>query len=211
MTYFSKQAAAAAIQSQRGAEAHLKKLLDQLGQGLAPVDLQQIQTRRDDSLQLLDQVQTIVENRTEALTKLGTFLQTYTSISNSLLTLQRSLEGPETGTTSQELAQLAQDVSSGEIQAVVVDNGLNRAYLNLHGVGGGDRTTCRELMDRLGSHLHQLQSRLKTRQSQAEVLEATRTSFSRRKELILRSLEELEERVRKTRVQEANVQNFTQR
>ncbi|XP_062858462.1 nesprin-1 isoform X4 [Trichomycterus rosablanca] len=206
----------AAIQSQREAMDHLKKHLDTLGPILAPVDLQQIQARQDDCLQPFHEAQTVVQNRTEALAKLKTFLETYRSTSTSLQTLRKTVEERANwdqtvaGNLNQELAQLAQDFASVEIQAISVDSGLNKAYLHLHGIGQ-DRTSCRGLTDDLGSSLQQLQRSMGTRQSEAEALEAMWSSFTRRKELLLRSLAELEERVRKAWLQEPSVQNFQQR
>lgn len=193
----------------------LKKHMEALSPSLAPLDLQQLQARQEDCLQPFSKAKSLLQKRFEALGKLETFLVTFRSTTSSLQTLQGAVGQVKWDQTRDrnlnlELEQLSQEIVSMEVQAVNLDSGLNKAYLHLHG-SDGERTSCRGLVEDLGSGLQQIQRSMGTRQSEAEALEAMRSSFARRKELLLRSLTELEDRARKPWLFEPITQNFQQR
>ncbi|MCJ8743979.1 hypothetical protein PDJAM_G00100910, partial [Pangasius djambal] len=205
----------ALLQTQSKAMEDLKKHMEGLSPSLAPLDLHRLQARQEDCLQPFSEAKSLLQNRSEALVKLETFLVTYRSTTNSLQTLQRAVGQANWDQTkdrnlNQELEQLSQELASVEVQAVSLDSSLNKAYLHLHGTDG-DRTSCRGLVEDLGSELQQIQRSMGTRQSEAEALGALWSSFTRRKELLLRSLTELEDRARKPWLPEPSTQNFQQR
>lgn len=193
----------------------LKKHLEGLRPSLAPLDLHQLQAKQEDCLQPFSEAKCLLQNRSEALVKLESFLVTYKSTTNSLQNLQRAVGQANWDQTkdrnlNQELEQLSQELSSMEVQAISLDSSLNKAYLHLHGTDE-DRTSCRGLVEDLGSGLQQIQRSMGTRQSEAEALRAMWSSFTRRKELLLRSLMELEDRATKPWLPEPIPQNFQQR
>uniref|UniRef100_A0A8B9L0L9 Spectrin repeat containing, nuclear envelope 1a n=1 Tax=Astyanax mexicanus TaxID=7994 RepID=A0A8B9L0L9_ASTMX len=194
----------------------LQQHMDALGPSLSPEDLQRLQVRKEDCLQPVCEAQSLLQRRSEALGKLETFLVTYRSATNSVQTLQGAVEGrgswdqAKAEQLNQDLGQLAQKLASLEVQAISLDSSLNKASLHLHRAEG-ERTSCRRLVDEQGSGLQRLQRSLGTRQSEAETLAGLWNSFRGRKELLLRSLMELEEKVRKTWLTEPSTQNFQQR
>lgn len=205
----------ALLQTQRKVLEDLKKHMEALSPSLAPMDLQRLQARQEECLQPFSEAKSLLQNRSEALGKLETFLVTYRSTSNSLQTLQRAVGQANWDQTkdrnlNQEVEQLSQELASMELQAISLDSYLNKVYLHLH-VTDGDRTSCRALVEDLGSGLQQIQRSIGTRQSEAEALGAMWSSFTRRKELLLRSLTELEDRARQPWLPEANTQNFHRR
>lgn len=189
--------------------------MEALSPSLAPVDLHRLQARQEECLQPFSEAKSLLHDRTEALVKLETFLVTYSSTINSLQMLQSAVGQANWDQTkdrnlNQELEQLSQELASVEVQAISLDSSLNKAYLHLHGMDG-DRTSCRGLVEDLGSGLQQVQKSMGTRQSEAEALGAMWNSFTRRKELLLRSLTELEDRARKPWLPELSTQNIQQR
>uniref|UniRef100_A0A8B9RI12 Spectrin repeat containing, nuclear envelope 1a n=1 Tax=Astyanax mexicanus TaxID=7994 RepID=A0A8B9RI12_ASTMX len=206
----------ALLQTQREAIDGLQQHMDALGPSLSPEDLQRLQVRKEDCLQPVCEAQSLLQRRSEALGKLETFLVTYRSATNSVQTLQGAVEGrgswdqAKAEQLNQDLGQLAQKLASLEVQAISLDSSLNKASLHLHRAEG-ERTSCRRLVDEQGSGLQRLQRSLGTRQSEAETLAGLWNSFRGRKELLLRSLMELEEKVRKTWLTEPSTQNFQQR
>lgn len=208
----------ALLQTQSKEIEDLKKHMEALSPSLAPLDLHQLQARQEDCLQPFSEAKNLLQNRYVALGKLETFLVTYRSTTNLLQTLQSSQanwvqanwDQTKDRNLNQELEQLSQEIASVEVQAISLDTSLNKAYLHLHGADG-DRTSCRGLVEDLGSGLQQIQKSMGTRQSEAEALVAMWNSFTRRKELLLRSLTELEGRARKPWLLEPTTQNFQQR
>ncbi|TSR99416.1 Nesprin-1 [Bagarius yarrelli] len=205
----------AVLQTQSKAMEDLKKLMELLSPSLAPVDLHRLQSRQEDCLQPLSEAESLLQSRSEALVKLETFLVSYRLTTDSLQTLQRAAGQANWDQTkdqklNQELEQLVQELASMEVQAVSLDCSLNKAYLHLHGADG-DRTSCRGLVEDLGSGLQQTQQSLGTKQSEAEALEAMWNSFTRRKEILLTSLTDLEERAKKPWLPEPSKQTFQQR
>lgn len=193
----------------------LKKHMEALSPSLAPVDLHRLQSREEECLQPFSEAKILLQNRSEALVKLETFLVTYRSTINSLQILQSAVGQANWDQTkdkdlNQELELLAQELASLEVQAISLDSNLNKAYLHLHGTDG-DRTSCRGLVEDLGSGLQQVQRSMGTRQSEAEALGAMWSSFMRRKEVLLRSLTELEDRARKPWLPELSTQSIQQR
>lgn len=189
--------------------------MEGLSPSLAPLDLQRLQTRQEDCLQPFSEARSLLHNRSESLVKLETFLLTYRSTTTSLQTLQRAVgetnwDETKDRNVNQELEQLSQELATVEVQAISLDSSLNKACLHLHGIDG-DRTSCRGLVEDLGSGLQQIQRSMGTRQSEAEALGAMRSSFVKRKEMLLKSLKELEDRARKPWLPEPSTQNFQQR
>lgn len=205
----------AVLQTQSNAIEDLKKHMEVLSPSLAPVDLHRLQARQEDCLQPFLEAKSLLQSRSEALGKLEIYLVSYRSTANSLQTLQRAVGQTNWDQTkdrnlNQELEQLSQELATVEVQAVVLDSSLNKAYLHLHGTDG-DRTSCRGLVEDLVSGLQQIQRSVGTRQSEAETLGAMWSSFTRKKEMLLRNLNELEDRARKPWFPEPSTQNFQQR
>lgn len=190
--------------------------MDVLSPSLAPVDLHRLQARQEDCLQPFSEAKSLLQSRSEALGKLETFLVSYRSTADSLQTLQRAVGQTNWDQTTkdrnlnQELEQLSQELASVEVQSASLDSSLNKAYLHLHGTDG-DRTSCRGLVEDLVSGMQQIQRSVGTRQSEAEALGALWSSFTRRKEMLLRNLTELEDRARKPWFSVPSTQNFQQR
>lgn len=206
----------ALLQNQREAMDGLQQHVDALGPSLAPEDIQRLQVRKNDCLQSISETQSLLQRRREASVKLESFLVAYRSSTSSLQTLQGAVEEQDSWDQAkawelnQELGRLSQELASLEMQAISLDSSLNKAYLHLHGAEG-DRTTCRRLVDEMGSGLQGLQRSLGTRQSEAEALTAMWNSFRGRKELLLRSLMQLEERTKTAWLTDPSTQSFQQR
>uniref|UniRef100_A0AAR2JHF7 Spectrin repeat containing, nuclear envelope 1b n=1 Tax=Pygocentrus nattereri TaxID=42514 RepID=A0AAR2JHF7_PYGNA len=204
------------LQTQREAVDGLQQHINAFGPSLTPEDLQRLQVRKEDCLQPFVEAHSLLQRRSETLVKLETFLVTYRSTTSSLQTLQGAVEGRDSwdqakaGQLNQELGRLAQELASLEMQAISLDSSLSKSYLHLHGTGG-ERTSCRRLVDELGSGLQGLQRILGTRQSEADALKAMWNSFRGRKELLLKSLKELEERTRRKWLTEPSIQSFQHR
>ncbi|XP_073712130.1 nesprin-1 isoform X2 [Misgurnus anguillicaudatus] len=206
----------ASLESQGESVEALQSYIDALSPSLAPRDLQHLQTRKEDCLQLLSEARSLVDHRDQALNKLKAFYEIYNKSKTCLELFHEAIEEKEswdnskTRDVNQELGEQAKELASLEVQAISLDISLNKAHLHLKGVDG-KRTSCRELVDDIALSLQMLQRSVGTKQSEAEALATLWSSFRGRKELLLVSLAKLEDRVSITWPAEVSTQAFQQR
>uniref|UniRef100_A0A8C1YUK6 Spectrin repeat containing, nuclear envelope 1a n=1 Tax=Cyprinus carpio TaxID=7962 RepID=A0A8C1YUK6_CYPCA len=204
------------LQTQGKSLEALQPHLDALSPSLASKDLQHLQTRKEDCLQLFSEAQSLVAHRDEALLKLKDFCETYNKARNTLQTFQDAVEGRGSWDDSkvreinQELGDLAKELACLEVQAISLDIILNKAHFHLQG-SEEERTSCRGLVDDVVLSVQVLQRSIGTKQSEAEALAAMWSSFRGRKELLLGSLAKLEDRVNIPWPTEASTHAFQQR
>ncbi|XP_043075052.1 nesprin-1 isoform X1 [Puntigrus tetrazona] len=204
------------LQTQGRSLDALQPHLDVLGPSLAPKDLQNLQTRKEDCLQLFSEAQSLLEHRDEALLKLIHFCEIYNKARTSLHTIQDAVEGRGSWDDSkvreinQELGELAKELACLEVQAISLDIVLNKAHFHLHGAEE-ERTSCRGLVDDVALSVQVLQRSIGTKQSEAEALATMWSSFRGRKELLLESLAKLENRANIPWPTEASTHSFQQR
>ncbi|XP_048062412.1 nesprin-1 isoform X1 [Megalobrama amblycephala] len=204
------------LQTQGKLLESLQPHLDALSPSISPKDLQHLQTRKEDCLQLFSEAQSLVEHRDEALLKLKDFYKTYNKARTSVQTFQEEVEGRGSWNDSkvrdinQELGDLAKELASLEVHAISLDIILNKAHFHLQGAEG-ERTSCRGLVDDVASSVQVLQRSIGTKQSEAEALATMWSSFRGRKELLLGSLAKLEDRANIPWPTEATIQAFQQR
>ncbi|XP_016311636.1 nesprin-1-like isoform X6 [Sinocyclocheilus anshuiensis] len=204
------------LQTQRKSLEDLQPHLDALSPSIAPKDLQHLQTRKEDCLQLFSEAQSLVAHRDEALLKLKDFCETYNKARTSLQTFQDAVEGRGSWDDSkvrkinQELGDLAKELACLEVQAISLDIILNKSHFHLQ-VSEEERTSCRGLVDDVVLSVQVLQRSIGTKQSEAEALAAMWSSFRGRKELLLGSLAKLEDRVNIPWPTEASTHAFQQR
>ncbi len=204
------------LQTQGRSLEALQPHLDALSPSLAPKDLQHLQTRKEECLQLFSEAQSLVEHRDEALLKLKDFCETYNKARTPLQTFQDAIE--ERGSwddskvreINQELGDLAKELACLEVQAISLDIILNKAHFHLQGAEE-ERTSCRGLVDDVALSLQVLQRSIGTKQSEAEALATMWSFFRGRKELLLGSLAKLEDRANIPWPTEASTHAFQQR
>ncbi len=130
------------LQTQGRSLEALQPHLDALCPSLAPKDLQHLQTRKEDCLQLFSEAQSLVEHRDEALLKLKDFCETYNKARTSLQTYQDAVEGRGSWDDSkvreinQELGDLAKELACLEVQAISLDIILTKHIFIYRGRGG---------------------------------------------------------------------------
>uniref|UniRef100_A0A8C2KL13 Spectrin repeat containing, nuclear envelope 1a n=1 Tax=Cyprinus carpio TaxID=7962 RepID=A0A8C2KL13_CYPCA len=204
------------LQTQGKSLEALQPHLDALSPSLASKDLQHLQTRKEDCLQLFSEAQSLVAHRDEALLKLKDFCETYNKARTTLQTFQDAVEGRGSWDDSkvreinQELGDLAKELACLEVQAISLDIILNKAHFHLQG-SEEERTSCRGLVDDVVLSVQVLQRSIGTKQSEAEALAAMWSSFRGWKELLLGSLAKLEDRVNIPWPTEASTHAFQQR
>uniref|UniRef100_A0A8K9XYB1 Spectrin repeat containing nuclear envelope protein 1 n=1 Tax=Oncorhynchus mykiss TaxID=8022 RepID=A0A8K9XYB1_ONCMY len=193
----------------------------------SPEAQQQLQGQREDCLQPLSEAQHLLLLRGESLAELGVFLQSHGAAAGEVRGLREAVEGRGSWDRSKaeelhhRLGEVAGDVARLEAQAVGLDGRLSKAHLHLSGAEwkgsregglgqgpGQGRTSCRGQAVALMVALEGVQRGLGWRQSQAEALGALWTSFRERREEVMRSLRELEERARQEGARESSVQAF---
>uniref|UniRef100_A0A8C1K642 Spectrin repeat containing, nuclear envelope 1a n=1 Tax=Cyprinus carpio TaxID=7962 RepID=A0A8C1K642_CYPCA len=204
------------LQNQGRSLEALQPHLDALSPSLASKDLQHLQTRKEDCLQLFSEAQSLVEHRDEALLKLKDFCETYNKARISLQTFQDAVEGRGSWDDSkvrdinQELGDIAKELACLEVQAISLDIILNKAHFHLQGAEE-ERTSCRGLVDDVALSVQVLQRSIGTKQSEAEALATMWSSFRGWKELLLGSLAKLEDRANIPWPTEASAHAFQQR
>uniref|UniRef100_A0A8C1T6X1 Spectrin repeat containing, nuclear envelope 1a n=1 Tax=Cyprinus carpio TaxID=7962 RepID=A0A8C1T6X1_CYPCA len=204
------------LQNQGRSLEALQPHLDALSPSLASKDLQHLQTRKEDCLQLFSEAQSLVEHRDEALLKLKDFYETYNKARISLQTFQDAVEGRGSWDDSkvrdinQELGDLTKELACLEVQAISLDIILNKAHFHLQGAEE-ERTSCRGLVDDVALSVQVLQRSIGTKQSEAEALATMWSSFRGWKELLLGSLAKLEDRANIPWPTEASAHAFQQR
>uniref|UniRef100_A0A8C7FN26 Spectrin repeat containing nuclear envelope protein 1 n=1 Tax=Oncorhynchus kisutch TaxID=8019 RepID=A0A8C7FN26_ONCKI len=193
----------------------------------SPEAQQQLQGQREDCLQPLSEAQHLLLLRGESLAELGVFLKSHGAAAGEVRGLREAVEGRGSWDRSKAeelhhgLGEVAGDVARLEAQAVGLDGRLSKAHLHLSGAEwkgskegglgqgpGQGRTSCRGQAVALMVALEGVQRGLGWRQSQAEALGALWTSFRERREEVMRSLRELEERARQEGARESSVQAF---
>ena len=109
------------------------------------------------------------------------------------------------------LSELIQDVNKLESTAFSLDTSLTKAQYHLKHGSSEQRTSCRNIADSVCIELESIQSLLGTKQSEAEALGVLYASIMERKERLLKSIEDLEERADKEGLKEPSLQEIQQR
>lgn len=176
----------------------LQKFVDALSLSCEPGDLQLLQGRLEDCFQPFLEAQQLMGHRRDGLEKLEAFLQTQSVAANVLLGLRQTVESAgawdqgKVHELQQELKAIVPDIGRLEALAVSLDGSLCKARYHL--CRDEQRTSCRVLADTLSLELEAVQNLLGTKQSEAEALSALWATFRQRKEQLLKSVEDIEEK-----------------
>ena len=191
-----------------------------------PEAQQQLQGQREACLQPLSEAQRLLHLRRESLAELRVYLQSHEAAARAVQELQEAVEGRGSWDRTKaeelhcQLGEVAGEVARMEAQAVGLDGRLSKAHLHLSGAdwrGSRDmghaqgRTSCRGQAVALMVALEGVQRGLGWRQSEAEALGALWSSFRERREEVMRSLTDVEERARQEGVRESSVLAFQNR
>lgn len=141
----------------------------------------------------------MAELQLECLERLEAFLQTHGAAAGVLQGLRQTVESAgswdrgKVEELQQELATIVPDINQLESLAVNLDSSLCKGHLHI-GAEEGSFKSCRMLADSLSSELDAVRNLLGTKQNEAEALGALWTSFRQRKEQLLKSVEDIEEK-----------------
>lgn len=158
----------------------------------------------------------LVELRGESLDKLEAFLHTHTVAAGVLQGLRQTVESAGSWDKSRvdelqkDLEAIVPDISRLETLAVNLDGSLCKAHLHLMN-GKETRSSCRSLADSLSVELDAVRNLLGSKQSEAEALGALWSSFRQRKEQLLKTVEDIEEKADKQGLKEPNLHTLQQR
>jgi len=196
---------------------NLKELVDKLCSFSCPEDQQILQGKTEDCFQIFQEASQITCQRQEALDQLQVFLELYGAASGVLHQLRQTVE--KTGNMDKaksellekELKAVIHDLNKLESVAITLDGSLTKAQYHLKHSTSEQRTSCRAVVDNLSMELEAVQTLLGTKQSEAEALGALRRSFVERKEQLLKSIEDTEEKADKEGLKEATLQTLQQR
>ncbi|KAJ4921304.1 hypothetical protein JOQ06_000784 [Pogonophryne albipinna] len=186
----------------------------------------------------LDALQT-AELQTESLQRLHSFLQKHSHAGGVLRGLRETLEGRgvlreslegggvlketlEGGGSwdrgrvedlQREMTSIGSDILQLETLAVNLDSSLCKSHLHLGGSEGGVSrvSSCRLLADAVSSQLDSVRSLLGEKQSEAEALGSLWSSFRRRRETLLQTVEKLEEQAERSSCREATLSQLQNR
>ncbi len=181
-----------------------------------PAEVQQLQGRWESSLQPYMEAHQLVELRGESLEKLEAFLHTHSVAAGVLQGLRQTVESAGSWDKSRvdelqkDLEAIVPDISRLETLAVNLDGSLCKAHLHLMN-GKDTRSSCRSLADSLSVELDAVRNLLGSKQSEAEALGALWSSFRQRKEQLLKTVEDIEEKADKQGLKEPNVHTLQQR
>lgn len=109
------------------------------------------------------------------------------------------------------LSEVIQNVNELESTAAGLDASLTKAQYHLKHGSSEQRASCRSIADSVCIELESIQSLLGTKQSEAEALGVLYASIMDRKERLLKSIEDLEERADKEGLKEPSLQEIQQR
>lgn len=205
------------IESKKQQLQSLKDLVDKLCAFSCPVDQQTLQGKTEDCFQIFQEANQITNQRQEALDQLQVFLELHNAASRVLHQLRQTVE--KTGNIDKaksellekDLHDVIQSLNKLEAIAISLDGSLTKAQYHLkHGISE-QRTSCRAVVDHLYLELEAVQNLLGTKQSEAEALATLRRSFMERKEELLKSIEDTEEKADKEGLREATLQALQQR
>ncbi|KAG2468780.1 SYNE1 protein, partial [Polypterus senegalus] len=190
----------AELEKQNAKKESLQAQVDILCSVCSPEDQDVLQSRKEDYFQLFREADQTLERRNEVLKQLEIFVQTHKRASGILHHLRKIVESANNWDKSkseslqQELKDTVPQVSSLELLAVSVDGSLSKALYHIKEGDSEQRTSCRALADQLGTELELVQNILGTKQSEAEALTTLWASFKERKEQLLKSIEDIEEK-----------------
>ncbi|XP_025939722.1 nesprin-1-like [Apteryx rowi] len=205
------------VESKKQQLQSLKEHVEKLCSFSCPDDHQTLQGKTEDCFQIFQEASQITSQRQEALEQLWVFLELHSATSGVLHQLRQTVE--KTGNIDKaksellekQLHDVIQDLNKLESVAISLDGSLTKAQYHLkHGVSE-QRTSCRAVINNLCLELEAVQNLLGTKQSEAEALGALRKSFVERKEQLLKSIEDTEERADKEGLKEATLQALQQR
>lgn len=181
-----------------------------------PAEVQQLQGRWESSLQPYLEAHQLVDLRGESLEKLEAFLHTHSVAAGVLQGLRQTVESAGSWDKSRvdelqrDLEAIVPDISRLETLAVNLDGSLCKAHLHLIN-GKETRSSCRSLADSLSVELDGVRNLLGSKQSEAEALGALWSSFRQRKEQLLKTVEDIEEKADQQGLKELNVHTLQQR
>lgn len=204
------------LQSENSEREHLQQQTESLCASCEPVEQHYLQSRLENSLQPYIQAQQLVMQRGESVEKLEAFLQTHNVAAGVLRGLRHTVESAGSWDKSRvdelqrDLEGIIPDISRLESLAISLDSSLCKAHLHL--VDAKEtRTLCRSLADTLSTELDGVKTLLGSKQSEAEALGALWTSFRQRKEQLLKSVEDIEEKADQQSLKEPNLLTLQQR
>lgn len=205
------------VESKKQELQSLKEHVRKLGSFSSPEDQQTLQGKTDDCFQIFQEASQITSQRQDALDQLRVFLELHSAASGVLHQLRQTVE--KTGNMDKaksellerELNGVIKDLNKLESDAVSLDGSLTKAQYHLKHSISGQRTSCRAMVDNLGVELEAVQNLLGTKQSEAEALGALQRSFMERKEQLLKSIEDTEEKADKEGLKETTLQALQQR
>lgn len=204
------------LQSENSKREHLQQQTESLCASCEPVEQHYLQSRLENSVQPYMQAQQLVMQRGESVEKLEAFLQTHNVAAGVLRGLRLTVESAGTWDKSRvdelqrDLEGIIPDISRLESLAISLDSSLCKAHLHLVDTKEA-RTLCRSLADTLSTELDGVKTLLGSKQSEAEALGALWVSFRQRKEQLLKSVEDIEEKADQQSLKEPNLLTLQQR
>ncbi|GCB70374.1 hypothetical protein scyTo_0001262, partial [Scyliorhinus torazame] len=190
---------AGAVEQQCAEQQSLKEQVDYLCSMCEPQD-QLLHGRTEECFQLFEDANQVVERRREVLRQLASFLETHKAAGNVLHRIRKTVETAtnwdkvKTELLDKELGDVTPDITQLDSQAIALDALISKAQCQLKNVGSDSRTSCRTLAEGLESELESVQNLLGTKQSEAEALNSLWKSFKVRKEQLLKTIEDIEEK-----------------
>ncbi|KFQ93584.1 Nesprin-1, partial [Nipponia nippon] len=205
------------VESKKQQLQSLKEHVDKLCSFSCPEDQQTLQGKTEDCFQIFQEARQITCQRQKALDQLRVFLELHSAASGVLHQLRQTVE--KTGNMDKAKSELLekefndviQDLNKLESVAISLDGSLTKAQYHLKHSISEQRISCRAVVDNLCLELEAVQNLLGTKQSEAEALGALRRSFMERKEQLLKSIEDTEEKADKEGLNEATLQALQQR
>ncbi|KAH0622390.1 hypothetical protein JD844_024656, partial [Phrynosoma platyrhinos] len=195
----------------------LKSHVEKLCSFSRPEDHSVFQNKAEDCLQLYQEASQVIIRRQDVLPHLKTFLELHSATLHMLQHLRQTVETTgninksKSEVLEKELSEVIQAVSKLESTAASLDASLTKAQYHLKHGSSEQRTSCRNIADCVCIELESIQSLLGTKQNEAEALRALHTSVKERKEHLLKSIEDLEERADKEGLKEPTLQEVQQR
>ncbi|KAJ0062855.1 hypothetical protein NL108_008143 [Boleophthalmus pectinirostris] len=189
----------AALEKQSGVRQSLDQQAGKLCQFCEPGDSEVLRSRAESCLQPYMEATQLADLQLECIERLEAFLQTHSVAAGVLHGLRQTVESAgswdrgRVEELQQELATIVPDISQLETLAVNLDSSLCKSHLHI-GAEKGTRKSCRMLADALSSELDTVRNMLGSKQNEAEALGALWTSFRQRKEQLLKTVEDIEEK-----------------
>ncbi|KAM7172376.1 nesprin-1 isoform 3-T4 [Macrochelys suwanniensis] len=205
------------VESKKQELQSLREHVEKLCSFSRPEDHYMLQGKAEDCFQLFQEASQITSRRQEALNQLGVFLELHAAASSVLHHLRQTVETTgnmdkaKSELLEKELRDVVQDINKLAPAAISLDGALTKAQYHLRHGSSEQRTSCRAVSDNLCLELESVQNLLGTKQSEAEALGALQKSFVERKEQMLKSIEDIEERADKEGLKEPTLQALQQR